>query len=279
MADKKKPDAAPDASAEATATERTLLEQIIFEGKVARDEGNTEQVKYAKEMVGEFVNQILGEHIQGAPDADKVKLIQERIAQIDELLTGYLNEIMHDERFQKLEASWRGLHYLVSNTETSTTLKLRLLNATKEELAGDLEKAIEFDQSVQFKQLYEEEYGTFGGRPYSVLVGDYEFGRHPQDMAWLEKMSNVAAAAHAPFIAAASPKLFDLTSFTELGNPRDLAKLFDNTELVKWKSFRESEDARYVALTLPHILLRLPYGPETSRVEEFDYTEEMVGVD
>ncbi|HYY99642.1 MAG TPA: type VI secretion system contractile sheath large subunit, partial [Pyrinomonadaceae bacterium] len=174
MADKKKPEGAqPDAAPEAAAAERTLLEQIIFEGKVARDEKNTEQVKYAKEMVGEFVNQILGEHIQSAPDSDKVKLIQERIAQIDELLTGYLNEIMHDEGFQRLEASWRGLHYLVSNTETSTTLKLRLLNATKKEVLDDLKRAVEFDQSIQFKQLYEEEYGTFGGHPYSVLIGDY----------------------------------------------------------------------------------------------------------
>jgi type VI secretion system protein ImpC len=277
MADKKKPDAAPDASAEATATERTLLEQIIFEGKVARDEGNTEQVKYAKEMVGEFVNQILGEHIQSAPDGDKVKLIQERIAQIDELLTGYLNEIMHDERFQRLEASWRGLHYLVSNTETSTTLKLRLLNATKKEVLDDLKKAVEFDQSIQFKQLYEEEYGTFGGHPYSVLVADYEFGRHPDDFEFLDKMSGVAAAAHAPFIAAAAPNLFDMDSFTELGKPRDLAKIFESAELLKWRSFREGEDSRYVALTLPHILMRLPYGPDTSPVEEFDYREDVDG--
>lgn len=279
MADKKKPEAASDASTEAATTERTLLEQIIFEGKVARDEGNTEQVKYAKEMVGEFVNQILGEHIQSAPDADKVQLIQERIAQIDELLTGYLNEIMHDERFQRLEASWRGLHYLVSNTETSTTLKLRLLNATKKEVLDDLKRAVEFDQSVQFKQLYEEEYGTFGGHPYSVLVADYEFGRHPDDFEFLDKMAGVAAAAHAPFIAAASPNLFDMDSFTELGKPRDLAKIFESAELIKWRSFREGEDSRYVALTLPHILMRLPYGPNTSPVEEFDFREDVDGRD
>jgi type VI secretion system protein ImpC len=280
MADKKKPEGAqPDAAAGATTQERTLLEQIIFEGKVARDEGNTEQVKYAKEMVGEFVNQILGEHIQSAPDSDKVKLIQERIAQIDELLTGYLNEIMHDERFQRLEASWRGLHYLVSNTETSTTLKLRLLNATKREVLDDLKKAVEFDQSIQFKQLYEEEYGTFGGHPYSVLVADYDFGRHPDDFEFLDKMAGVAAAAHAPFIAAAAPNLFDMDSFTELGKPRDLSKIFESAELIKWRSFREGEDSRYVALTLPHILMRLPYGPDTSPVEEFDYREDVDGRD
>jgi len=141
-------------------------------------------------------------------------------------------------------------------------LKLRLLNATKDEIQKDLERAVEFDQSVQFKKIYEEEYGTFGGSPYSVLVGDFEFGRSPQDINWLEKMSNVAAAAHAPFIAAASAQMFDLDSFNDLGNPRDLAKTFESTELVKWRSFRDSEDSRYVALCLPHFLLRSPYGKD-----------------
>ncbi|HWS85718.1 MAG TPA: type VI secretion system contractile sheath large subunit [Pyrinomonadaceae bacterium] len=265
------PDGQPAAE---TAASASLLDTIITEGKMARDES---QIPYARDLVGEFVSQVLDSSI--AVSEDTVMMINQRIAAIDQLLTDQLNEIMHDPAFQQLEASWRGLHYLVSNTETGTTLKLRLLNAKKGEILNDLERAVEFDQSTQFKQLYEEEYGTFGGHPYSMLVGDYEFGRHPQDMAWLEKMSNVAAAAHAPFIAAASPKLFDLTSFTELGNPRDLAKLFDNTELVKWRSFRESEDSRYVALTLPHILLRLPYGPDTKPVEEFDFREDVDGKD
>src|SRR5205085_10213881 len=187
--------------------------------------------------------------------------------------------VMHAEEFKKLEATWRGFNYLVMNTETSTRMKIRVMNATKAELLNDLEKATEFDQSELFKKTYEEEYGTFGGNPYSMLVGDYEFSRNPQDMALLEKISNVAAAAHAPFIAAASPKLFDMDSFTDLGKPRDLAKIFESTELVKWKSFRDSEDARYVALALPHILLRLPYGPDTSPVEEFDFREDVDGRD
>ncbi len=135
------------------------------------------------------------------------------------------------------------------NSETGTMLKLRLMNVTKDELLSDMEKATEFDQSALFKKVYEEEYGTFGGNPFTVLVGDYEFGRHPQDISTLEKISGVAAAAHAPFVAAASPKLFDMDSFVELGIPRDLAKGFESTELVKWRSFRESEDSRYVALT------------------------------
>lgn len=149
---------------------------------------------------------------------------------------------------------------LVDQTETSSRLKLRLLNVTQNELQNDLEKAVEFDQSALFKKIYEEEYGTFGGHPFSLLVGDYNFGRHPQDVALLEKLSNVAAAAHAPFIAAACPKLFDMNSFTELAVPRDLCKIFESAELIKWRSFRESEDSRYVSLVLPNFLLRLPYG-------------------
>jgi type VI secretion system protein ImpC len=205
--------------------------------------------------------------------------IKDQIAKIDEQISDQLNEIMHAPEFQKLEASWRGLHYLVMNTETGTMLKLRLLNVTRDELLSDMEKATEFDQSALFKKVYEEEYGTFGGNPFTVLVGDYEFGRHPQDIATLEKISNVAAAAHAPFIASASPKLFDMDSFTELGIPRDLAKGFESTELVKWRSFRESEDSRYVVLTLPHVLLRLPYGPDTVPVEGFNFEEDVDGKD
>jgi type VI secretion system protein ImpC len=271
----KKDDKQPEAQgAGGEAAEVSLLDDIVQKGRMARDE---QQRPYARDLIGEFVSQVLDSSI--AVGEDTVASINQRIAQIDKLLTDQLNEILHDPEFQRLEASWRGLHYLVSNTETSTTLKLRLLNATKGEVLTDLERAVEFDQSVQFKQLYEEEYGTFGGHPYSVLIGDYEFSRHPQDIAWLEKMSSVAAAAHAPFVAAASPKLFDMDSFTELGNPRDLAKIFESTELVKWRSFRESEDSRYVALTLPHILLRLPYGPDTKPVEEFDFREDVDGKD
>jgi type VI secretion system protein ImpC len=288
MAKSPDPKDAPGGGAAQT-QEKSLLDQILYDGKVARDPDNGEQVRYAKSLIQEFLDKVYAS-LKAKPDVDKVKLIQEQIAQLDALLSGYLNEVLHyrpdpDEEkkgqvgFQKLEASWRGLHYLVSNTETSTTLKLRLLNAKKEEVLKDLKGAIEFDQSVQFKQLYEEEYGTFGGHPYSVLIADYEFGRHPDDFEFLDKIAGVAAAAHAPFIATASPKLFDMDSFTDLGTPRDLAKIFESAELIKWRSFREGEDSRYVALTLPRVLMRLPYGPDTSPVEEFDYSEEMSGPD
>ncbi|MCB9711002.1 MAG: type VI secretion system contractile sheath large subunit [Nitrospiraceae bacterium] len=252
----------------------TLLDQIIREGRMARDEVQT---AHARDLIGEFVNQILDQGM--VVGNDTVAMLNRQIALIDEMLSAQMNEILHDESFQRLEASWRGLHYLVMNTETGTHLKLRLFNVTKSELLSDLEKATEFDQSVLFKKVYEEEYGTFGGHPYSLLIGDYEFGRHPQDVALLEKISNVAAAAHAPFLSAASPKLFDMDSFTELGVPRDLAKSFESTELIKWRSFRETEDSRYAVLTLPHILMRLPYGPNTVPVEGFNFVEEVDGKD
>jgi type VI secretion system protein ImpC len=272
MADEEKEKSAPEAATEEA--EMSLLDKIIVKGKMARDDSQKER---ARDLVGEFVHQILDEGM--TVSRDTMAAIQNKIAEIDELLSNQVNEILHHPDFQRLEASWRGLHYLVMNTETGTQLKLRLLNVTQKELLKDLESASEFDQSNLFKKVYEEEYGTFGGSPYSLMVADFEFGRHPQDMALLEKISNVAAAAHAPFIAAASPRLFDMGSFTELGNPRDLSKAFESSELIKWRSFRDSEDSRYVTLVLPHILLRLPYGPETLPVEEFNLVEETDGTD
>lgn len=256
------------------AEELSLLDKIIIQGKMARDES---QRPYATDLIGEFARQILDNSMTASKDT--AAMILQRVAQIDELLSLQLNEIMHHEEFQQLESAWRGLHYMVDNTETSVSLKLRLLPVTKKELLNDLTKASEFDQSQLFKKIYEEEYGTFGGHPYGMLLGDFEFGRHPQDMELLERLSNVAAAAHAPFIAAASPKLFDMGSFTELGGPRDLAKVFESSEMIKWRSFRSSEDSRYVTLTLPHILMRLPYGAATKPVEEFNFEEDVSGKD
>jgi type VI secretion system protein ImpC len=269
------PQAAPAGEgAAAAAAELSLLDQIISKGKMARDES---QKPRAKDLVGEFVTQILDKGM--TVSRDTIVMIQTQIAKIDELISKQLDEVLHHPEFQKLEASWRGLHYFVMNTETSTRLKLRLLNISQKELFKDLDQAIEFDQSQLFKKIYEEEYGTFGGHPFSLLIGDYEFGRHPEDIALLEKISGVAAGAHAPFIAAASPKLFDMDSFTELGNPRDLAKLFESTELIKWRSFQASEDSRYVTLAMPRILLRLPYGPNTVAIEDFKLVEDVDGKD
>lgn len=264
-------DATPQAAGAAPAL--APPERILQQGRIIRDDS---QRQFALSLLSEYAVQVLDEGMTIGKDS-VVSGIKQQIARIDEQISAQLNEIMHSPEFQKLEASWRGLHYLVMNTETGTMLKLRLMNVTKEELLSDMEKATEFDQSALFKKVYEEEYGTFGGNPFTVLVGDYEFGRHPQDTACLEKISNVAAAAHAPFIAAASSKLFDMDSFTELGIPRDLAKGFESTELVKWRSFRDSEDSRYVTLTLPHVLLRLPYGPDTVPVEGFNFVEDVDG--
>jgi len=255
--------------------ETSLLERMMTEGKMARDDA---QRPYARDLLAEFVDQVLAES-HGVARADVVEMINARIAQIDEMISLQLNEVLHYPDFQKLEATWRGLHYLVSHTDTSSSLQLRVLNISRNELQKDLEKAVEFDQSALFKKVYEEEFGTLGGSPYSLLIGDYEFGRHPQDVALLEKISNVAAAAHAPFIAAAGPTLFDMTSFTELAQPRDLTKIFESAELAKWRAFRDSEDSRYVALTLPHILMRLPYGPKTAPVEGINFVEDVDGTD
>lgn len=254
--------------------ERSLLDTIIDDGRMARGDNQRDQ---AKDLIGEFVGQVMDKSIIISKDTEA--MINARISAIDELLSKQLNEIMHHEDFQKLEGSWRGLNYLVDQSETGDHLKIRVMNVSKKVLLKDMEKASEFDQSALFKKIYEEEFGTFGGDSYGALIGDYEFTNHPQDMALLEKISNVAAAAHAPFISAASPKLFDWDSFNELGVPRDLAKTFQSVEYAKWKSFRDSPDSKYVALTLPHILMRLPYGEANVPVETFNYEEDVDGTD
>lgn len=260
----------------ATTAELSLLDRIVQEGKMAID---SSQGGYARQLLGQLATQILDEGMKTSPDKGVVAAINERVAEIDRILSDQLNAIMHDPSFQALEASWRGLHDMVFGTETSSRLKLRLLNVTKQELLKDLENAVDHDMSVLFKHVYEAEYGTFGGTPYSVLIGDFEFGRHPQDLALLERISKVAAAAHAPFIAAVAPSMFDMTAFTELGVPRDLSKVFESAELAAWRSFRDSEDSRYVALVMPRYAARLPYGAKTVPVSNFSFEEDVDGSD
>ncbi|MBY0411467.1 MAG: type VI secretion system contractile sheath large subunit [Burkholderiaceae bacterium] len=269
--------AADSAKAGSTTTsELGLLDKIVLEGNMATEPS---QGTYAKKLIGQLASQILDEGMKTSPDKGVVTLINERIAEIDQLLTDQLNAVIHAPQFQALEGSWRGLRDMVFGTETGQTLKLRLLNVSKKDLLKDLETAVDHDTSVLFKKIYEEEYGTFGGHPYSLLIGDYYFGRHPQDIALLERISRVAAAAHAPFIAAAAPALFDFKSFTELGVPRDLSKTFESAELAAWRSFRESEDSRYVSLVLPSYSARLPYGAKTNPMESFNYEEDVDGSD
>ena len=251
-----------------------LLDQIITKTKIGRD---TEQKTQSRQQIATFVEEVLKGSLKRSKDVETT--ISSRIAEIDALLSKQLNEILHAPELQKLEASWRGLRYLVSRSETGSTLKIRVLHCTKKELLRNFENASDFDQSVLFKKVYEEEYGTFGGEPIGALIGDFEFNRTAQDMALLEQMSHVAAAAHAPFLTAADPQLFNWDEFTEMAGPRDLSKVFDTVEYAKWKSFRDSEDARYVGIGLPHILMRLPYGPDTSPVETFHFAEDVDGKD
>jgi type VI secretion system protein ImpC len=251
-----------------------LLDRIVEQGRLGREPAARER---GRDLVRNFVNEVLKGTVTIAPDTEA--MINARIAQIDELLSAQLNEIMHHPDFQRLEATWRGLFYLLSNTETSVSLKIKVFNVNKKDLLKDLQKASEFDQSALFKKVYEEEFGVFGGAPFGAVIGDYEFGKGGQDMELLEKIASVAAAAHAPFIAGTNPEMFNLESFTELDQPRDLAKIFDTTEYAKWKSFRQSEDSRYVALTAPRVLIRQPYGMATVPVEAFNYEERVDGTD
>lgn len=249
--------------------ESELLTQIIDEGRMAIHIGQRPNAaKLLQRFAGQAMTEKLVPHDQGLMTA-----IQKRIEQIDVQLTTGLNAVMHSEQFQQLESAWRGLHDLVQKTETGQRLKLRVLNLTKAELANDLKKAIAVDQSNLFKKVYEEEYGTFGGAPYSVLVGDYYMTRSPADIALLGQIAEVAAMAHAPFITGADAALFDMEQFTQLGVPRDMSKTFDSVEMAGWRDFRDHEDSRYVALTLPRYLMRLPYGEKTVKVENFGFEE------
>ena len=203
-----------------------------------------------------------------------INLLLRRISDIHHTISNQITACLHHPEFQKLEASYRALYYLVMNSETGPRLKIRVLNISRNELQKDLEKAVEFDQSNLFKKVYEAEYGTFGGHPFSLLVGDYEFGRSSRDLGLLTLISGVAAASHAPFVAAASPKLFDMKTFESLGMPRALSGIFESQEMTKWNSFRNSEDSRYVILTLPRFMGRAPYDPENNPSNDFESFKE-----
>ncbi len=265
-----------DAAVQTVETEQSggLLDKILTEGRMGRDDFQKER---AKDMIGEFVSQVMTGELTMSKNMDVA--INSRIAEIDRLVSAQMNEIMHHEDFQKLEGSWRGLHHLLKNSLTGTQLKIKVMSVTKKDMLKDFERALEFDQSAMFKKIYEEEYGTFGGAPFGALIGDFEFGNHPQDMALLENISQVAAAAHAPFLSAAASGMFGWDSFSEMSEVRDVSKIFDRTEYMKWRSFRESEDSRYVGLTLPHVLMREPYGAATKPTETFRFEEDVDGKD
>ncbi|MBD8563554.1 type VI secretion system contractile sheath large subunit [Oxalobacteraceae sp. CFBP 8763] len=262
-------------AAGAATTELALLDQIVEQSKVAKS--STEHAR-AKDIISELVSQVMEGTV--VVSNNLAATIDARVAELDAMISRQLSAIMHAPEFQKLEGSWTGLNYLVKNTSTGQNLKIKMLNATKKELVKDFQSALEFDQSTMFKKVYEEEFGTFGGAPFGALLGDYEITRQPEDMYFIEQMSHVAAASHAPFISSASPELFGLETYNDLGKPRDLSKVFDTVEYAKWKSFRESEDARYVGLTLPRFLGRLPFHPaDGATVEGFNFVEDVDGTD
>lgn len=212
---------------------------------------------------------------------DSLRAIESMIKALDRKMTEQVNLIIHQEEFTKLEGAWRGLHHLVNNTETDEQLKIKVMNISKKELAKTLKKfrGTAWDQSPIFKRVYDEEYGQFGGEPYGLLVGDYAFDHSPQDVQLLGDMAQIAAAAHAPFIAAAAPSVMQMDNWDELSNPRDLTKIFQTPEYASWRSLRESDDARYLGLTMPRFLARLPYGEKTEPVEEFNFEEDVVRQD
>lgn len=270
------PETATQGAAAPAAAEVGEFEALLNKEFKARDPQKQTAVQNA---VRTLAQQALGatQLISG----DVIKTISAMIAEIDKKLSEQINLIMHHEDFKALEGTWRGLHYLVNNTETDEMLKIRVLNISKTDLKKTLKKfdGTAWDQSPIFKQLYEAEYGQAGGQPYGCLVGDYHFDHSPEDVKMLSSMAQVGAAAHAPFIAGAAPSIMAMDSWQELSNPRDLTKIFQSPEYAAWRSLRESDDARYLGLAMPRYLSRLPYGAKTSPVEEFAFEEDTEGAD
>ncbi|MCW3473897.1 type VI secretion system contractile sheath large subunit [Limobrevibacterium gyesilva] len=253
-----------DAAAAVTTEGVNLLDQVMAATK------QTEPDR-AQDLVKTLVEQALSGTVTF--DKNLTRTFDRAIAAIDRKLSTQLNAIMHHEKFTKLEGTWRGLNHLVMNSETGTGLKIRMLNASKRDLTRDLTKAVEFDQSQLFKKIYENEFGTPGGEPYGALIGDYEWTNHPDDVETLRLISNVAAGAFAPFVSGVGAQMFGFDDWTELNKPRDIAKIFDTQEYAKWRSFRDSEDSRFVSLVMPRVIARLPYGAATKPIEEFGYEE------
>lgn len=268
--DKKVETQAPEFQTVEVSDFEKLLQQ---EFKPKSEEANVAVQKAVKTLVEQALeNSVLVSN-------NSIKTIEGIIAELDKKITKQVNEIIHHEDFQRLESAWRGLSYLVNNTATNESLKIRVLNVSKKDLAKVLKKykGTAWDQSPLFKKIYEDEYGTAGGEPYGMLIGDYYFNHTIPDIEMLKGLSQIAAASHAPFISSADPSIMNLDSWQELSNPRDLTKIFTTPEYAAWRNFRESEDSRYIALTLPRVLSRVPYGATTNPVESFDFTED-VGV-
>ena len=239
--------------------------------KTVRLTGSTEDILHTKGLMTQLANEVLGGELILSDSL--ITSLDHRIAAIDELLSSQINEVLHHPSFQALEATWRGLQYLTQKSETGPLLQIKVFNAKKKDIVRDLRTCPEFDQSALFRQVYEQEYGSFGGNPFTTLVVDYEFSKSTEDMYLLDQLAHIGAAAHAPVISAASPELFGLESFADIANPRDLSRVFDTSDYIKWRSLRNNEDARYVGLVLPHVLGRLPYNPDHHSAEQFCFVE------
>jgi type VI secretion system protein ImpC len=262
------------AQAETAAPQANLLDEIV---QATRLKPSDEGYAITKQGVQAFIDELL------KPGREEVRvtqgLVDEFIAQIDQKLSTQVDQILHNDQYQKLESAWRSLKFLVDKTDFRENIKVEMLNVSKQSLLDDFEDAPEIPKSGLYKMVYSREYGQFGGQPYGLMVGNYEFGPGAQDVKLLQNVASVATMAHAPFVAAAGPEFFGLKNFSGLPNLKDLKAIFEMPQYIKWRSFRESEDARSVALTLPHFLLRLPYGPDTKPVKSFNYKEETTGGD
>jgi len=238
---------------------------------------------HAREAVAQAVRTLASAALEATQliSEDAVKSIEAMIAELDRKLTEQVNLIIHNQEFRALEGTWRGLHHLITNTETDVTLKIRVMNISKKDVARTLKKykGTAWDQSPLFKKLYEDEYGTPGGEPYGCIIGDYQFNHTPPDVEILQGMAQVAASAHSPFIANVDPAVMGMETWQQLGDPRDLTKIFQSAEYAPWRSLRDSEDSRYLGLCMPRYLARLPYGAKTNPVEEFDFDEDTEGAD
>ncbi|SHF77804.1 type VI secretion system protein ImpC [Microbulbifer donghaiensis] len=252
------------AESEAEEQSVSLLEQAISATKQTEPDE-------AQDLIANLTQQVLKGTVTW--DRNLTQTINKAVQAIDAAMSKQLSAILHEEKLQKLEGSWRGLHHMVMNSETGATLKIRMLNLSKRELFRDLDKAVEFDQSQTFKKIYEEEFGTAGGEPFGCMIGDFEFTSHPEDIELLSKMSNVAAAGFCPFVSAAGAGMFGFNDFTELSKPRDLGGIFESGEYIKWRSFRDSDDSRFVTLVMPRTLARTPYGANTKPIESFNFEE------
>lgn len=264
------------AQAEAAAVEPDDFSMLLQQQFKPQSDRAQQQIEHAVHTLAEHV---LKDVSVVSPDV--VRTIEAIKSRIDEMLTRQVNQILHNEQFQKVESAWRGLHYLINNTETDDMLKIRVMNVSKKELLKTLRKfkGTRWDTSPLFKKIYGEEFDQMGGEPYGALVGDYYFDHSPPDVELLGEIAKISAAAHAPFIAGAGPSVMRMKSWSELADPADLGKRFRDADYASWRSLRESEDSRYIGLAMPRFLARLPYGAKTDPVEEFDFEEAADGTD